>query len=217
MYPPASPASLPDRPRAKEADVVALESLRLRTIESRESRSNKVCIEKTETYANGSTLRLLSVNRDLFDRRTGRKIENGHESVIWVEQFPDAWSPPQCVFTFHSSQPFLPPIAYTDPYGFVFATDDESSDVAVAFIDDQIMHFVEIDLDHDGGGSYSNPPVEYVGLSKYVGAMFGDANWQPKFSIVSMSRRLGQWSVLIGIGDKHIRIRRVGENQWSEF
>lgn len=173
-------------------------------------------IELTHKLSSGDRLQLLSTKRKVRETKSGEIVPELYQDRLILQYARLQRTKPETLWTYEAFSNSSPIIGYSDPYGFV-VSESASSIVALAFLDERGLYFAEIDVNNPVSTSATTPFWETYSLTQFVIKRFGDANWEPRFSIRNLKRESDGWSMEVGIKGETLLLKRTGYRQWVEL
>jgi len=164
----------------------------------------------------GEDLCLYSAKRQLRDVQTGKIRSDWHLYAIWLDLVPLGKTPPLRLWSFSIVQSNWRPFDRNEPYGFKVSIDNDPL-VAIAFIDDGVLYFAEVDVHHGAPPRVSRTePVETVNLQEFRTKRLPFTHGTSQFSIDGIGRDNGQWFVKISSASQQTMFVRVAPNSWAD-
>jgi hypothetical protein len=102
---------------------------------------------------------------------------------------------------------------YTTPYGYRVAV-EKSRTVAIAYFDDSLLHFAEINTAWYG----ELTTIELMSLDEPIRKLFGTSIEEPRFTMKRLYSEGQKWHAEIGVceTDKTIFLTRVSKGRWID-
>jgi len=173
-------------------------------------------LELTQPLKNGGELRLYSTKRQVRDPRSGAIAQDTHRNGLSLEFTQGGGTKPRQIWSFGKVDIEARIVGYSDPYGFLIC-DDAAPVLALVFFDEQFLYFAEIDINEPASSSATPLSWESFSLIHFLLDRFGDANWEPHFSIRNLKRDKDGWSMEVGIKGEQLLLERKSRGEWVEL